>query len=86
MSKNNLVEIDQTEHDTIAMLEMLLDYCKQNKVSGIIYAVSLKHRRSSTAICGATGWLADDAIQAAGLASMLSHKFSQEAVEKYQGR
>ncbi len=86
MSKNKLIQLDFTEQDTVAMLEMLITYCKENRVGGIIYAVSLKHGRTSTAICGATGRLADDAIEAAGLASMLNFKLSQEAVEKYQGR
>jgi hypothetical protein len=86
MAKNDLISLDFTEHDTVAMLEMLLEYCKQNRVGGIVYAVSLKHGRSTTAICGATGRLADDAIEASGLAAMLSFKLTQDAVEKFQGR
>lgn len=86
MSNNNLIDLDFTEHDTVALLEMLLSYCKKNRVGGIIYAVSLKHRRPSMAICGATGRLADDAIEAAGLASMLSFRLTQDAIEKYQGK
>lgn len=86
MADRELVELDFTEHDTVAMLELLLTYCRQNRIAGIVYAVSLKHGRTRDAICGTTGRLADNAIEAAGLASMLSYKLSREAVEKYQGR
>lgn len=80
-----LIELDFTEQDTIALLEMLINMCKDNRISGIVYAVSLKHGRTRDAICGATGRLADDKIEAAGLASMLSYKAAQEAVERFTG-
>jgi hypothetical protein len=82
-NKKELIELDFVEHDTIALLEMLIQFCKENSVAGMVYAVRLKHGRSSHAYFGATGRLADDSIEAAGVASMLSHKFSREAVEKY---
>lgn len=83
--EHDLIKIDFTEHDTIALLELLISMCKENRVSGMVYAVSLKHGRTRDAICGTTGRLADNVIEAAGLAAMLSHKINQESVEKFQG-
>lgn len=80
-----IIEIDTHEYDTVAALELLISYCKENRVAGMVYAVSLKHGRTRDAICGATGRLASHSIEAAGLANMLSWKLAQEAVEKYRG-
>lgn len=81
-----LVELDFSEKDTVALLEMLINMCNENRVAGIIYAVSLKHGRTRDAICGTTGRLADNIVEAAGLASMLSYNTSREAVERFQGK
>lgn len=81
-----LIELDFTEKDTVALLEMLINMCNENRVGGIIYAVSLKHDRTRDAICGSTGRLADDVVEAAGLAAMLAHTLSRDAIERFQGK
>lgn len=82
MPKKQLISLDFTEHDTIGLLELMLSMCKENKVSGMIYAVSIKGPvRTNDVICGATGKLADNGVMAAGLASMLSVKFANDAIQ-----
>lgn len=80
--KKQLVSLDFTEYDTIQLLEMLITMCHDNRVAGMVYAVSLKHGTTARrdVICGATGKLADDHVQAAGLTAMLNHKFSMDAI------
>lgn len=81
-----LVELDFSEQDTVALLQMLIKMCDENQVAGLVYAVSLKHGRTRDAICGTTGRMADNIVEAAGLAAMLSYKTSQEAIERFQGK
>lgn len=76
-----VVNLDFTEYDTLALLEMLTTMCKHGELAGIIYAVGLKKSKTNAVYCGATGRLAEDPIAAAGLASMLATKFSQDAIE-----
>lgn len=76
-----LIALDFTEHDTVALLEYLLGLCKENRVAGMVYAVSLKHARKHPHFCGSTGVLATDLVKAAGVGAMLQLKLSQEAME-----
>lgn len=81
MPKKHLITLDFTEHDTIGLLELLLSLCHENKISGMVYAVTMKSpTRGNDVICGATGKLADNPVQAAGLASMLSTRFATDAI------
>lgn len=83
--KRTLIALDFTEHDTIGLLELLMSLCRENKIAGMVYAVSLKganNRRD--VICGATGKLADDSVQAAGLTTMLNSKFASDAISRTQ--
>lgn len=79
--KKELIELDFTEHDTIALLEYLITLCNENRVSGMIYAVSLKHARKHQHYCGSTGVLASDLVKAAGVGAMLHLKLSRDAME-----
>lgn len=81
-----LIQLDFSEQDTVALLTMLIKMCDEGHVAGMVYAVGLKHARARDAICGTTGRMADNIVEAAGLAAMLSYKVSQEAVERFRGR
>jgi hypothetical protein len=81
MDKKELIMLDFTEQDTLAALEYLMSLCRDNKVAGMVFAVSMKHKRAHPHLCGATGRLATDLVEAAGVGSMLNMKLTQEALE-----
>lgn len=66
-----LIALDFVEHDSIAALRYLIDLFENNKASGMIFAVSLKHKRKHPRLIGATGSLAGNAIEAAGISGVL---------------
>lgn len=81
-NKKELIALDFTEHDTIAALEYLTSLCQENKVAGMVFAVMMKHKRVRQCLCGATGRLATDLVEAAGTSSMLNLKMTQDALEQ----
>ena len=82
MPKKELIVLDVVEHDTVAALEYLLTLCAKNKVAGLIFGVALKNERTHAHLCGATGRLATDLVEAAGVGSMLHMKLTKQAVER----
>lgn len=80
-----LIVLDIVEHDTIAALEYLLSLCHENRVAGIIFAVAIKQAKTRHHICGSTGRLATNLVEAAGVGGMLSLKLTQEALEQAIG-
>lgn len=83
--EKELIVLDIVEHDTIAALQYLLGLCDENRVAGIIFAVALKKERTRPHICGSTGRLATNMVEAAGVGGMLSLKLTQEALEQAIG-
>lgn len=80
MAKTKITTIDFTEHDTIAALQYMISLCEKNEVAGMVFALALKHKRDHPHLCGATGRLASDTVEAAGIASMLNLKMTQDAL------
>lgn len=75
-----VVILDFREQDTMALLEYLMELCKQDRINGMVYAVALKRSKKHQILCGATGRMADDQMMAAAMASMLDHKLAHAAV------
>lgn len=71
MATKELIALDFVEHDSIAALRYLIDLFEKNKASGMIFAVTLKHQRKHPRLTGATGGLASNLIEAAGVAGVL---------------
>lgn len=80
MAKATVTTIDFTEHDTIAALRFIISMCEKNEVAGLVFAITMKHKRTHPHLFGATGRLASDTVEAAGVSSMLSLKMAQEAL------
>lgn len=70
-----LITLDFHEHDTRQALEYLLNLVAENRVSGMVYAVMLK--RGEKPLFGATGRLASNDFEAAGLAATLEDQLTQ---------
>lgn len=85
MAKKQLIVLDVVEHDTVAALNYILALCNENKVAGMVFALALKNDRQHPHLCGATGRLATDLVEAAGVGSMLNLKLTQEAMEQSMG-
>lgn len=69
-----IIELDLHEHDTVDALQYLLQLCNENKVSGMVFAATLK---GSSPVFGTTGRLASNGIEAAGLAAILEAQLTQ---------
>lgn len=84
MARNDhqLIELDFTEHDTIAALDYLRQITEAGQVAGMIFAVTMKQSRKHHHLCGQTGRMATHLVEAAGLAGMLNLKITQEALEQ----
>lgn len=67
--------LDFHEADTAAALALLTKLVEENRVSGMVFAVMQK--RGERPIFGATGRLASNDIEAAGLAAILEDQFTQ---------
>ena len=79
--KTKITSIDLPDNDTIHALEYLLTLAKENRIAGIVLALSLKNERAHHHLCGATGRLASNQVEAAGVASMLFLKLAQESLD-----
>lgn len=69
----SLTTLDFHEHDTAAALAMLLQMVEENRVAGIVFAVGMK--RGERPLFGATGRMASNDIEAAGLSFKLGVQF-----------
>lgn len=76
-----LLELDFTEHDTIAALEYFLQMAKDDKIGGALVAISLRNKRKSDNVFAATGRLGTNLKEAAGLAGMLHYQMVHSALE-----
>lgn len=79
--KTKVTSIDLPDHDTIHALEYLLTLSKEGRIAGIVFAIALKNERRHPHLCGATGRLASNQVEAAGVSAMLHLKLSQESLE-----
>lgn len=74
-----LVLLDFIEHDSIAALKFLISKFEKNEASGMVFALRLKNRGSSQCFTGATGTLATNVFEGAGVASLLHLHMAQHA-------
>lgn len=72
----SLTTLDFHEHDTSDALAMLLQMVEDNRVAGIVFAVAMK--RGERPLFGATGRLASNDIEAAGLSFKLGVQFVRQ--------
>lgn len=73
--------IDLQDHDTLHALNYLIQLVEANKVSGMVFALAIKNDRQHPHLCGATGRLAANSVEAAGISSMLHLKLTQDALD-----
>ena len=76
-----LITLDFVEHDSISALRYLIGLFENNKASGMVFAVALKHKRQHPRIIGVTGSLAGNAVEAAGIAGVLHLEMVKHAAE-----
>lgn len=81
MQKHKVTALDFTELESIAGLRYLIELCEADQVSGIIFAVALKHTSKRRHLYGATGRLASNHVEAAGLAAIMSGYATQQAMD-----
>jgi hypothetical protein len=77
-----LIALDFVEHDTAAALNLIMGLVQEGRVAGMVFAVQLKHHRPHHRMFGATGRLASNLSEGAGLASMLNCQIAHEALEQ----
>lgn len=85
MKSNKPVALDFTDADTAHALEFIKLLVDQNRVAGMIFALSMRHDRKHPHLCGATGRLAHNYVEGAGLSGMLQLKLTQEALDQALG-
>lgn len=73
-----VILLDFVEHDSIAALEFLIKKFKANEASGMVFALKLKHKAPSCFV-GATGTLASNIFEGAGVAGLLHLQMVQHA-------
>lgn len=79
--KGKITVIDLPDHDTVHALEYLLTLAKDGRVSGMLFALAMKGDRKHPHLCGATGRLSTNQVEAAGISAMLSLKMVQESLD-----
>lgn len=82
--KKTLVQLDFHEHDTEAACQFIQGLVQDGRVSGMVFAVMLK--KGEKPIFGATGRLATNDIEAAGLSAILEDQFTQPYLLCSSGR
>lgn len=82
--KNNITAIDFTERESIAGLRYLIQLCEDDQVSGIVFAVKLKHPRKRRHLYGTTGRLAANPDEALSLAAIMLGHATRHAIENEQ--
>lgn len=81
MMDKKVVLLDFVEHDSIATLKFLISKFEANEASGMVFALKLKHKHHSQCFTGATGTLASNVTEAAGVAGVLHLQMAQHANE-----
>lgn len=76
-----ILELDFTEHDTIAAFEHFLKMAREDKIAGALIAVALRNKRSSDHVFAATGRLGSNLTEAAGLAGLLHFQMVTSALQ-----
>lgn len=76
-----LLELDFTEHDTIAAFEYFLQMAKDDKIGGALVAIALRNERTKDHVFAATGRLGSNLREASGLAGMLHLQMVTAALE-----
>lgn len=66
-----LITLDFVEHDAIAALKYLITIFEENKAAGIVFAVAMKHERTSDHLFGACGRTSANLVEAVGMAALL---------------
>lgn len=74
VERKQLVHLDFSDRDTEEALAYLQDLVARGRVSGMIFAVSMRRGRPAF---GATGRLAANDLEAAGYAAALSDRFTE---------
>lgn len=74
-SSKELIELDFHEHDTVAALRYLIQQCQDGHVAGIVFGCAMK--RGKRPLFGATGRLASNGIEAAGMAGILHNQLAR---------
>lgn len=82
--KNNVTALDFTEHESIAGLRYLIRLCEADQISGIVFAVKLKHTRKRRHLYGTTGRLASNPDEALSLAAIMLGHATRQAIENEQ--
>jgi hypothetical protein len=72
----SVTSLDFHEHDTGAALDLLQRLVDENRVAGIVFAVAMK--RGDAPLFGATGRLASNDMEAAGLSLKLGVQFVRQ--------
>jgi hypothetical protein len=68
---DELIKLDFVEHDSIAALKYLITVFEENRASGMVFALTMKHKTKTKHLTGVTGRLAGNVFEAAGLAAVL---------------
>lgn len=76
-----IILLDFVEHDSIEALKFLIRKFDANEAAGMVFALKLKHKHPRPCFTGATGVLATNAYEGAGVASVLHLQMAQHANE-----
>lgn len=80
---DELITIDFTEYDSVEAAKFLVKLFEEGKASGMIFAVNMKRQPKQPRIMGVTGKLADNSVEAAGLAAILHLHLSKLALNNH---
>ena len=76
--EHKLIVLDFTEHDTIELLQMLLDKAKAGQIEGIVVAARMGRRYCEPYLFASSGRLAVNQAEAIGAAALLQNKLTTE--------
>lgn len=79
------VVLDFSDPEIEHALDFIRGLHEQNKVSGMIFALTMRNDRQHPYLCGSAGRIARNHIEASGLSNMLQLKLTQEALDHALG-
>lgn len=70
-----IIDLDFHEYDTIEAMRYIISLCERDLVAGVVFGVAMK--RGQENLYAATGRLASNVVEAAGVSAILRDRITQ---------
>lgn len=74
-TSHEIIDLDFHEYDTIEAMRYIISLCERDLVGGVVFGVAMK--RGHQNLYAATGRLASNTVEAAGVSAILRDRITQ---------